>query len=449
MVQSKQDAEFHAGGRSAPLGYAVAALGRLARADMLDRLGVRKQSERLVYRLTRTTFGAATTAERTFRRVRAGRPDPTRTRPDHGGDSFDLTPTEDQQQLVEVIADFARERLRPAAATADTEQATTDELHREAIDLGLPLLGIPEELGGIAESHPTMTGVLVTEALAHGDLGLAVSLIAPGAVATAIATWGDSDQQATYLPEFTGDETIKAALALAEPTPLFDVLRPQTIATPAADGGFTLTGVKSAVVAAREVELLVVGALLDGTPALFLVQTADQAGAIQVEPDPSMGARAAGFGTVRLAGARAELLGSADGSSYLECVRRSRLAWCALAVGTGQSVLDYVTPYVKERSAFGEPVAHRQSVAFMVADLAIELQAMRLLTWRAAARASRGEEFAHATALAFAACTRRGSRIGLDGVQLLGGHGYVKEHPVERWYRDLRAVGVIDGAVLV
>ena len=108
-----------------------------------------------------------------------------------------------------------------------------------------------------------------------------------------------------------------------------------------------------------------------------------------------------------------------------------------------------MTPYVKEREAFGEPIAHRQSVAFMVADIAIELQAMRLLTYKAAARAAAGKDFSREVALARKACADKGMRIGLDGVQLLGGHGFVKEHPVERWYRDLRAVGLMEGAVLV
>ena len=143
------------------------------------------------------------------------------------------------------------------------------------------------------------------------------------------------------------------------------------------------------------------------------------------------------------------LLGSADGTTYADCVRLSRLAWCALAVGTGQAVLDYVTPYVKEREAFGEPVAHRQSVAFMVADIAIELQAMRLLTYKAAARAAAGKDFARDVALARQLCASKGMQIGLDGVQLLGGHGFVKEHPVERWYRDLRAIGLMEGGVIV
>jgi alkylation response protein AidB-like acyl-CoA dehydrogenase len=130
-------------------------------------------------------------------------------------------------------------------------------------------------------------------------------------------------------------------------------------------------------------------------------------------------------------------------------VRLSRLAWCGLAVGVGQAVLDYVRPYVKEREAFGEPIAHRQSVAFMVADIAIELQGMRLLTWKAAARAAQGKNFSREVALAHRLCADKGMRIGLDGVQLLGGHGFVKEHPVERWYRDLRSIAIMEGGVLV
>jgi alkylation response protein AidB-like acyl-CoA dehydrogenase len=112
-------------------------------------------------------------------------------------------------------------------------------------------------------------------------------------------------------------------------------------------------------------------------------------------------------------------------------------------------VLDYVTPYVKERHAFGEPIAHRQSVAFMVANMAIELQSMRLLTYKAAGRAAAGKDFSREVALARKLCAEKGMQIGLDGVQLLGGHGFVKEHPVERWYRDLRGIGVMEGSVLV
>ena len=129
-------------------------------------------------------------------------------------------------------------------------------------------------------------------------------------------------------------------------------------------------------------------------------------------------------------------------------MQRARIAWCALAVGAGQAVLDYVIPYVNERVAFGEPISNRQAVAFAVSDIGIELEGMRLATYRAASRADQGRSFAREAALARRLCADKGMQIGSDGVQLLGGHGYVKEHPVERWYRDLRAAGVVEGALL-
>ncbi|MGN0063860.1 MAG: acyl-CoA dehydrogenase family protein, partial [Nocardioides sp.] len=291
--------------------------------------------------------------------------------------------------------------------------------------------------------------VLVAEALAHGDMGLAVAAAGPGSVATALSLWGTEAQQQTYLPAFTGDDTAVAALCLSEPAVLFDVMTPTTRAT-RRGAGFVLDGVKSAVVRGAEAELFVVGALLDGQPALFLVESSTEG--VSVEADPSMGLRAASLTRLHLDGVAVgadALLGGGDGTAYRECVRLSRLAWCGLALGTGQAVLDYVKTYVNEREAFGEPISHRQSVAFMVADIAIELQAMRLVTWKAAARAARGEDFSREVALARQLCGDKGMKIGLDGVQLLGGHGFVKEHPVERWYRDLRAVGLVEGGVLV
>ena len=207
---------------------------------------------------------------------------------------------------------------------------------------------------------------------------------------------------------------------------------------------------KSLVPRGADAELFVVGADLGGSPALFLVESGTTG--LHVEPDPGMGVRAGGMTRVVLDSVRIgpdAVLGETDGSTYTECVRLSRLAWCAMAVGTAQAVLDYVTPYVNERHAFGEPISHRQSVAFMVADIAIELQAMRLVTYKAASRAARGKDFGREVALARALCADKGMQIGLDGVQLLGGHGYVKEHPVERWYRDLRAIGLAEGGVLV
>ncbi|WP_426244505.1 acyl-CoA dehydrogenase family protein [Nocardioides sp. LHG3406-4] len=429
-----------------PLGYAVAALNKLAQSDLIDRVGLRRQAEQAVYAATRNGFRTATAASRAFaRRGRRGAAG-VRVPAAQATGVFDLTPTDDEQLLVDVVTEFAADVVRPAASAADDACAAPDKVLAAGLEIGLPTLGVPESLGGISEQRSAVAGVLVAEALAHGDMGLAVATLAPGAVATALGLWGSDEQQQTYLPAFTGDDVPAAALALSEPTVLFDVMRPATTATRTGDG-YSLSGVKSMVPRGAEAELFVVGAMLDGRPTLFLVESG--ANGLEVEDDPSMGVRAASLATLTLSGAPAEVLGEADGSTYAECVRLSRLAWCALAVGTCQAVLDYVTPYVKEREAFGEPIAHRQSVAFMVADIAIELQAMRLLTWRAASRAAQGRDVARDVAMARSLCADKGMRIGLDGVQLLGGHGFVKEHPVERWYRDLRAVAIMEGGVLV
>jgi alkylation response protein AidB-like acyl-CoA dehydrogenase len=432
-----------------PIGYAVAVLNRLAQSDLLDRLGLRRQTEQAVFTVTRSGFRTATTAGRAFARAgmrgKAGRRAVSTPPPG----VFDLTPTEDEQMLVDVVTDLAREVLRPMAGEADAACAAPREVLAAADEVGLPLLGVPESLGGVSEERAVVAGALVAEALARGDLGLAVAALAPGGVATAIATWGTDEQQRTYLPAFTGGDVAAASLALTEPRPLYDALDPHTTATRAGDD-LVLDGVKSMVPRGADAELFVIGARLDGANVLVIVESGSEG--LSVEAEPAMGVRAASMVTLSLEGVRvpaSNVLGGLGGSTYAECVRLSRLAWCALSVGVAQAVLDYVTPYVKEREAFGEPIAHRQSVAFMVADMAIELQAMRLLTWKAAARAAAGEDVARDVALARRLCADKGMQIGLDGVQLLGGHGFVKEHPVERWYRDLRAISIMEGGVLL
>jgi alkylation response protein AidB-like acyl-CoA dehydrogenase len=340
-------------------------------------------------------------------------------------------------------------KLRPAAQGADAACQTPGELLTQANELGLTMVGVPEELGGAVTERSAVTTVLMAEALAQGDMGIAVACLAPAAVSTALSLWGDADQQATYLPEFVGENVPAAALALQEPRPLFNPFQLQTTARHA-NGGYVLDGVKSLVPRAADSELFVIAAELEGQgPALFIVESKTHG--ISIEPEPAMGIRAAATGRLILSDAElpaGALLGDADRPVYEECIQLGRLAWCAVAVGTGQAVLDYVKNYVNERTAFGEPISNRQAVAFSVANIAIELEAMRLATYRAASRVDQDLPFAREVALARRLCAERGMQIGSDGVQLLGGHGYVKEHPVERWYRDLRAAGLMEGALI-
>ena len=436
-----------AGDRPDPIGLAVAARNRLAQTGALDRFGLRKPTERVVFEATRSGFRTLGAVNRRFARAGRRRGTPARVPDAPRAGPFHPPPTTETHTIVDVVREYAEEVVRPAAAEADAVAAAPEAVLKASLEIGLPILGVPEDLGGISTERSAMAGTLVAEALAHGDMGLAVATLAPGAVSTALSLWGSEQQQATYLPAFTGDEVPAAALALTEPRPLYDALAPQTTATRDGDG-YVLDGVKSMVPRGADAELFVVGALLDGEPRLFVVESGTPG--VEIEAEPSMGLRAASLSRVVLKDVRVgdlALLGSAD--DYRECVRLSRLAWCALSLGTAQAVLDYVVPYVNEREAFGEPISHRQSVAFMVANIGIELNGMRLVTYRAASRAAQGKSFAREVALARRLCAERGMQIGNDGVQLLGGHGFVKEHPVERWYRDLRAIGLMEGGVLV
>ena len=424
------------------------ALNRFASSPVVDRLGLREPAERILHSASKTTWRTAASAGRTFSAAQKLTRPARQPRAKASG-LFDLTPTDEQQMLRESVRDFALDKLRPAAEKADAYCQAPIELLTQANELGLTMVGVPESLGGAMEERSAVTAVLMAEALAQGDMGIAVACLAPAAVSTAIAMWGDADQQATYLHEFVSENVPAAALAVLEPRPLFNPFELKMRARKDGDD-FVLSGTKALVPRASDAELFIVAAELDERPALFVVES--KAGGIGVEAEPAMGIRASATGRLTFEDARVgtgALLGEGDPEVFAQCVALARLGWCAVAVGTGQAVLDYVVPYVNERQAFGEPIANRQGVAFTVANIGIELEGMRLATYRAAARVDQGQNFVRETALARRLCAERGMGIGSDGVQLLGGHGYVKEHPVERWYRDLRAAGVMEGALLV
>jgi alkylation response protein AidB-like acyl-CoA dehydrogenase len=431
------------------MGVGLRALNRLAGSNLLDRIRIRKKVERALFQGTKGGFRTATAAGRTFKAAqKLGKP--ARQSRGKSVGLFDVTPDDEQQMFQEAGRAFAEEKIRPAALEADDACETPKEVLNQAAELGVNMLGVPEELGGVMHEQSAVTAVLIGEALAHGDMGIAYAALAPGAVATAIGLWGSAEQEATYLPAFTGEDVPAAALAILEPRPLFDPLKLETTAR--RDGEeWVLDGAKSLLARAQECELFVIAAEAEGLgPALFVVESGTKG--LSVEAEPAMGLRPAATGRLLIEGARlpaAALLGEGKREDYVECVNRSRVGWCALATGTAQAVLDYVIPYVNDRQAFGEPISNRQGVAFGVSDIGIETDGMRLAVYRAAARADRGDDFAREAALARRLCAAKGMAIGSDGVQLLGGHGFVKEHPVERWYRDLRAAGVMEGALLV
>ncbi len=428
------------------VGYALTALNRLASSEVLDKMGMRKSVERLAYTLTKSGFQVITTTARTFKSSKPGSKPERLNAPGHTRDLFDLGITDEQQMIRDSVQAFASEVLREQAEHADAAQKTSDEVLAQAQELGLNFFAVPEALGGAATERSTVTSMLVAEDLACGDMGQAVAILAPMGVANALTQWGTALQQDKYLSSFAEENPPKATIAVCEPQPLFDPMKLQTTARKNGDT-YVINGEKSLVPLAGEAELFLVAAQAEDGPAVFIIEGGSEG--FTVGEDPSMGVRASAQRPLTLDNVQVPAenrLGNGD-FDYRAFVDLGTLAWCALAIGTCQSVLDYVGPYCNERTAFGEPISHRQSVAFMIADMAIELDAMRMLTYRAVCRAEQGKSFQRETHLARTLVKDKAMKIGTDGVQLLGGHGFTKEYPVERWYRDLRAVGVAFGGL--
>jgi alkylation response protein AidB-like acyl-CoA dehydrogenase len=424
-------------------------LTKFAGAELTERFGLRKPAGRALHDVAKLAARAVAASAN----GKSDKRDPARVRPAASALRFDLRPTEEQELLRQTARRFASDVLRPAAHDADAATSPPAEVLSRAQELTLAALVVPEELGGVAETRSSVTSTLIVEELARGDLGLALAVLAPIGVVHALVDCGTREQQERWLPRFTGETFTPAALTVLESQPLFDPSRPRTGAVRASNGGWTLHGEKALVPLASLAEVFLVSADIRGVgPRLFLVERGEPG--VSIEAQPAMGLRAAGLGRIRLDGVRVSrhaLLGGEEGAlrgfDFPAIVDRARIAWGAVAVGGAQAVLEYVMAYCAERKAFGEPITNRQAVAFLIADMAIEIEGMRLMVQRAASLADRGVAVSREASTLRAHCASKTMKIGTDGVQLLGGHGFVKDHPVERWYRDLRAIAVMEGAL--
>jgi alkylation response protein AidB-like acyl-CoA dehydrogenase len=141
-------------------------------------------------------------------------------------------------------------------------------------------------------------------------------------------------------------------------------------------------------------------------------------------------------------------VGSARGIDYVRLLNLSRASLSAMAVGVARASLEYAVDYARERHAFGEPIASRQAIAFMLAEAAMEVDGMRLLAWRAAWRLDRNEDATRDATLAKMYCADQTMKVVDYGVQILGGHGYIREHPVEMWFRNGRGFATLEGLAI-
>jgi len=368
---------------------------------------------------------------------------------------LDLELTDEQKLIRDTIASFAAEQIRPIARDCDERGHVPDETAVKGFELGLIHSAVPEEHGGFGEARSAVTGCLVAEELGWGDLSIALHLLAPRLLVYPVLDAGTPEQRARYLPRFA-TEFHAASAAMVEPRFDFD---PTDLATTARrdNGHFVLSGAKCFVPLAEEADALLVYARIAGAKgaggetAAFLVDRGTPGLTIS-EREANMGLKALGTYELSLDDVRvpvAARLGGEAGADLGRILNHTRVALAALAVGVARGAFEYARDYAKERRAFGVAIAQKQAIAFMLAQMAIEVDATRLLTWEAAWKLDRGEDATREAVLAQRYAAKMALEVTDNAVQVLGGHGYVRDHPVELWLRNARGFASFEGLAIV
>jgi len=368
---------------------------------------------------------------------------------------INFNPDEEQRQVQDMVRRFAANAVRPRAHECEEKRAVPDELFARFWELGLIANSIPEDCGGYGFKRSALTGAIVAEELAYGDMGLALALLSPALFSYPVLEMGTEEQKKTYLPQFCTETFKFATAALMESRVTFDPADLRTTARREGDE-VVLNGEKCLVPFAGRADLfLVYAASAPGAGAAgvqgYIVEKG--AGGLTVgERERVMGLNALELHKVTFADCRVPLanrLGGSRGCDFQRLLNLSRVSLAAMAAGVCNATKDYAVNYAKERVQFGEPIASRQTIAFMLADMAIETEAMRFLAWKAAWLADKCEDCTREAYLAKLYAGEYAQRITNNGVQVLGGHGYIREHPVELWFRNGCGIEVLDGLAMV
>jgi acyl-CoA dehydrogenase len=367
-----------------------------------------------------------------------------------GGVSFALTP--EQRELRALARDFAAKEIRPKAAEYDEQQTHPADIIAKAHEVGLMNAHVPEGLGG--PGLPGFEGMLIGEELSWGCSGIAVSIVGNTLGAGPVLVAGSEEQQRDWLPPLL-EEPILCSFALSEPDAGSDVARIKTTAVRHGDE-YVLNGSKMFITNAGHAAWSVVFASTDksrghkGLSAFIVPMDAD---GVTIEKHlDKMGQRATDTSAFALADVKvpaANLLGG-EGDGFkiaMQTLDLTRPGTAAGAVGVAQAAFEYARGYAKERVTFEVPIAMHQGVNFLIADMATEIEASRLLVWQAAWMLDQGygrqATLYSSFAKRFAADTAM--KVTTDAVQVFGGYGYMKEFPVEKLMRDAKLFQIYEG----
>jgi alkylation response protein AidB-like acyl-CoA dehydrogenase len=355
--------------------------------------------------------------------------------------SFDLT--EEQEIARSMALNFAQSVLLPAARRADESSEHGSEVLQGAWALGL-VQAIADSEQGLPE-QATVLNTLLLEELARGDAAVAMAIAAPLGFVKAIAEQGSERQKRELLPHYATDVPRMAAVAMVDAGPF----KGKSTSVTGIAGGYRLNGAKAMIPLAAECGHFLVLAESESGPDAFIVARQTPGVTIR-QGKATLGLRTLKAAEIAFEDAFVPMemrLGENAGNNVQRIVDSSRVALSAILTGLSRTVFEYALPYTKERVIHGEAIAKKQSVAFKLAEMHIDIEAMHWMALKAAAELDRQETSIRSAKLAQRYSADGAMWISDEGLQLFGGHGFAREFPLEMWYRNARSLSVLDGLV--
>jgi len=363
---------------------------------------------------------------------------------------FGLTP--EQREIQALAREFAQAEIEPHAAVWDREHRFPRELYGKLAELGLMGVCIPDEYGGAGADF--LSYILVLEELSRADAGVGVTVgVHTSAVTLPILTFGTEEQRSRFVPPLARGDVL-GAFALTEPEAGSDAGSLRTAAVPDTDGGgWTITGAKQWISTARYAATLVLFARTDAStpgPGGVSAFILDAEHVRVTRDEEKLGLNSSVTNDLVVEGAHVgrDRLLHEEGKGFrvaMSTLDGGRIGIAAQAVGIAQAAYDVAREYAKEREQFGRPIAEFQAIQHKLANMTTEIDAARLLAYRAAWRKQEGlphtEEGAKAKLFASEVARRQTG----EAIQILGGYGYTKEFPVERYYRDAKVTEIYEG----
>lgn len=355
-----------------------------------------------------------------------------------------------QKMLKDEVTRVAKDLVAADAQDMDEAGEVPPAVLEKIWELGLSISAVPEAHGGFGLEASPIENALAMEALACGDVSVAIAALLPSLFIVPVLTMGSPAQQEKFLPLACTQKYPGVTLAFNEPAIDFDPNRLQTTAV-RENGAYVLNGRKCMVPHAAGAGHILVAAALEGENRFFVVEK-DADGLSVGEREKHMGLHALNtapvvLDSVRVAGENC--LAPNEQTDSAAILARSRTAMAAMAAGLCQAAYDFAREYAKTRHQFGEPIASRQSIAFMIAEMAYETDALRFMTWKAASRLEAGRNATREAYLAKLYADEMCMKISDAAVQVLGGHGYIRDYPVERYYRNAKGIGNFEALAIV